>query len=129
MPLTHSDSIEVKLVKGKGRGVFALKPIAKGEVVERVPVLVFAAEENDENPVLGHYVFAWGRGTVALALGYGSLYNHSYRPNCRYDDVGRQTKVFTAIRDIKEGEELTINYHGSPERNDPVEFEVVENDD
>ena len=128
MALMHSDSIEVKLVKGKGRGVFALRPIAKDEVVERVPVLVFSAEENETNPVLGHYVFAWGRGTVALALGYGSLYNHSYRPNCRYDDVGRQTKVFTAIRDIEIGEELTINYHGSPEADSPVEFDVVEND-
>ena len=128
MSLTHSGSIEVKLVKGKGRGVFALRPIAKGEVVERVPVIVFSAQDNEANPVLGHYVFAWGRGTVALALGYGSLYNHSYSPNCRYDDIGRQTKVFTALRDIAVGEELTINYHGSPEINAPVEFDVIENE-
>jgi len=46
---------------------------------------------------------------VALALGYRSLYNHSFRPNARYDDVGPLTKDFTALRDIQPGEEITVN--------------------
>ena len=51
---------------------------------------------------------------MALALGHGSLYNHSFRPNARYDDVGPQTKEFTAMRDIAPGQEITVNYNGEP---------------
>lgn len=130
MALTHSGLIEVKRSKGKGRGVFARRPIKEGDVIERVPVLVLP--DGDENEVdtwqgIAGYCFVWGKGTVALALGYGSLYNHSYRPNARYDDVGRMTKVFTALRDIEPGEEITINYNGDPDDRTPVGFDVKEN--
>src|SRR5512142_3056443 len=100
MAFTQSEAIEVKRVKGKGRGVFARRPIRKGEVIERVPVLVLPIEEIRNLSSwtgLAGYCVLWGRGTVALALGYGSLYNHSYRPNARYDDEAWQTKVFTAL--------------------------------
>ena len=129
MALRQSDSIEVKRVKGKGRGVFACRPIRKGEVIERVPVLVLPAAEVEEDAGwegLVGYCFVWGRGTLALALGYGSLYNHSYRPNARYEDEGRQTKLFRALRRIEPGEEITVNYNGDPDDPAPVGFTVVE---
>ncbi len=129
MALTHSDLIAVKRVKGKGRGVFARRAIREGEVIERVPVLVLRLEEiqdSDGWTGLAGYCFLWGEGTVALALGYGSLYNHSFDPNARYDDEGSQRKVYTAIRDIVAGEEITINYNGEPTDRSPVGFEVVE---
>jgi SET domain-containing protein len=62
---------------------------------------------------------------VAVALGYGSLYNHSYTPNARYDDESPQIKIFTAIREIAAGEEITINYNGEPSDESPVWFKVV----
>src|SRR5436305_320986 len=80
MPHTQSEVIEVKRVKGKGRGVFARRPIREGEVIERVPVIVLPVGEirtPDGWTTLGDYCFLWDRGTVAVALGYGSLYNHS----------------------------------------------------
>jgi uncharacterized protein len=126
MAFTHSDSIEVKRIKGKGRGVFARHPIRKGELIEKVPMLVLPVEQSEGGSVVSDYCFAWGRGTVALALGYGSLYNHSYKPNARYDDVGPQTKEFTALRDIQPGEEITVNYNGEPGSRKAVWFEVVE---
>lgn len=129
MAQTQSDIIEVKRVKGKGRGVFARQPIRAGAVIERVPVLVIPYGEDEWDSGLAPYYFAWGRGTVALALGYGSLYNHSYRPNARYDDIGQLTKVFTALRDIPPGEEITVNYNGDPSDRAAVAFEVVEEPD
>ncbi|MFN5799515.1 MAG: SET domain-containing protein-lysine N-methyltransferase, partial [Planctomyces sp.] len=54
------------------------------------------------------------------------LYNHSFTPNARYDDAGRQVKEFRALRDIQPGEEITINYNGTEDGTDPVEFDVVE---
>src|SRR3954466_229701 len=89
-------------------------------------MLVLPTGESRPGSVLSHYHFAWGKGTGALALGYGSLYNHSYRPNARYWDVGPQTKEFTALRDIEPGEEITVNYNAEPDDTTEVWFEVVE---
>jgi uncharacterized protein len=117
MALRHSDVIEVKRAKGKGRGVFARRLIRQGEVIERVPVLLRTSEEVKEPERwtgLALYCFEWGEGMLALALGYNSLYNHSYQPNARFDDQGGQTMVFTAIRDITPGEEIVVNYNAKP---------------
>ncbi len=130
MGLIHSEMIEVKLVKGKGRGVFARRAILEGEIIERVPVVVLPVADikNAEGWVgLAGYCFYWGDGKAALALGYGSLYNHSFLPNARYDDIGRLTKVFSALRDIKAGEEITVNYNGDPNDKQAMGFQVVEN--
>ncbi|MFN9233217.1 MAG: SET domain-containing protein, partial [Planctomyces sp.] len=129
MKLTASTRLEIKRVKGKGRGVFARQLIPAGTVFEKVPLLVIPAKEVlecEHGSFLSQYVFEYGRGTVALALGFGSLYNHSFTPNARYDDAGRQVKEFRALRDIQPGEEITINYNGTEDGTDPVEFDVVE---
>jgi uncharacterized protein len=129
MGFTQTDAIEVKQIKGKGRGVFARRFIYDGEVIERVPVLVLPvgeARSASELTPMSDYCFDWGRGTVAVALGYGSLYNHSYQPNARYDDEKGQIKVFMAIRDISLGEEIVVNYNGEPGDQSPVWFKVQE---
>lgn len=130
MPIEQTSLIEIRWTATKGRGVFAREFIPAGTVFERAPVLVMPAGEvlgTEDDTVLSHYLFEWGKGTVALALGYGSLYNHSYSPNARYEDEGRQVKLYIAVRDIQAGEEVTINYNGSAEASDPVWFDVVEN--
>ncbi len=127
MVLSHSELIFVKRVKGKGRGVFARQAIAEGTVIERVPVLLARLEQMNDSigcSLLGRYCFLRNRATVALALGYGSLYNHSYAPNARYDEQAGALMVFTSIRAIFPGEEITINYNGDPEDQSPVGFEV-----
>ncbi len=127
MAIRHCDAVEVKRARGKGRGVFARRPILRGEVFETCPMLVLPAGSiEDFSAGFGPYVFEWGEGRLALALGYGSLYNHSYRPNARYDDVGPQSQAFTALRDIVAGEEITVNYNGDPCRKTKVWFDVVE---
>jgi SET domain-containing protein len=129
MVFQHSDAVEIKRIKGKGRGVFARRSILKGEVIERVPVLVMTEDEYAQGlsqTPLKDYCFGWGIDQVALALGYGSLYNHSYRPNARYEDVGPATKAFVALRAIAPGEEITVNYNGKPRSRAKVWFDVVE---
>jgi uncharacterized protein len=61
---------------------------------------------------------------VAVVLGYGSLYNHSYKPNAYYRDRRNRVKEFIALRDIAAGEEITINYNGSPHDPSDVGFEA-----
>jgi uncharacterized protein len=130
MAFQQSDAIEVKRARGKGRGVYARRLIRKGEVIERVPVIVMSLDEYAKGAaetVLKDYCFHWGKDKVALALGYGSLYNHSFKPNARYDDVGPLTKQFTALRDIRPGEEISVNYNGEPRSRAKVWFDVLEN--
>jgi len=132
MAFAQSDAVEVKRAPGKGRGVFARRAIRKGEVFERVPILFLTREEyakGVDGTILGSYCFAWEGDRVALALGYGSIYNHSYRPNARYDDIGDRAKEFTALRAIEPGEEITINYNGKPRSRAKVWFDVVEPDE
>lgn len=121
--------IKVKKVPGKNRGAFAARSFAKGDFIEQAPVIVIPAEEwkQMESTVLYNYVYAWGDDgeEAALPLGYGSIYNHSYTPNARYERKEEQQSVFFyAIKDIAEGEEVTINYNGIPECKDPVWFSV-----
>ena len=127
MAFSTTTSIRVKQVPGKGLGVFAVCDIAAEELIERCPVLVMSKSEVwQADSLLSRYVFSWGKGKVALALGYGSLYNHSFCPNAYYQDRGRRCKQFRALRDIAAGEEVTINYNGLDDAESPVGFEVIE---
>ncbi len=127
MPIVHSDLIEVRRSGKKGRGVFARKAIRKGAIIERVPMILLPIGEvfsDGPRTTLADYVFKWGEDTVAVALGYGSLYNHSYQPNASYDSAGSRTQVFWAVRDIEVGEEITVNYNGAPSSRRRVGFPV-----
>jgi SET domain-containing protein len=113
--------LRVAPTAGKGRGVYATRAFARGERVEAVPVLLLRPDEQDrlDGTVLDSYVFAW-RDTVAIALGFGSIYNHSWDPNLEYQKRFDQGVIeFVAIRDIAAGDELTTNYTASrPDRPD-----------
>lgn len=108
----------------RGRGVVADRPIEPGELIERSPVLVIPASDRiaSDGTIVFTYVFMWENGTVeedlykhegraAIALGYTSLLNHSYTPNCEFvrhiDDL---LIDLVALRPIEQGEELTIDY-------------------
>jgi len=126
--MEHSDLVCVKRVKGKGRGVFARKPIKEGAVIEVVPVVLVPFADfdgGDDNPNLAKVFYHWNRTHVAVTLGYGSLYNHSYKPNARYRQQ-YMSMAYVALRDIAVGEEITVNYNGDPESKAPMGFDVVE---
>jgi SET domain-containing protein len=135
----QSDLIEVRRAENRGkggRGVFALRDIPARMIIECVPVILIPTNqvfgdpgEPSPSPAISWYVFDWTgitkRDYVALALGYGSIYNHSYTPNARYHRVPPDFLEFVALRDIHAGEEILINYHGEPEDHRPVGFEVT----
>lgn len=126
--MEHSELVCVKKSPGKGRGVFARRPIRAGQTIERVPVFLIPLKEiagGRKNPELAHYFYLWNRTHVALTLGYGSLYNHSYKPNAQYRH-GQMAMTYYALRDIAEGEEITVNYNGDPEDRSPMIFSVVD---
>lgn len=116
-PLTSSSSVVVRSTpyteEAVARGVFAARDIARGTLIERSHCLMFTAEEHVHamRTVLQHYTFCAGGGVHFLALGIGSLFNHSDPPNVEYRvHRSEQTISFQACRDIKCGEELCIFY-------------------
>lgn len=115
---------------GRGRGVFAKAWIAAGTVFETAPVIVLPPEEwvYAERTKLFDYCYDW-QGGAALALGAGSLFNHSYTPNAVYTkNYDQQMIEYTALCDIAPGEEILINYNGRPDDADPLWFAVREPD-
>lgn len=123
--------LEVREAGARGRGVFALEAISAGSLIESADVIPVPRAEMEaiEACILADYYFRWGKDERegAIALGYGSLYNHSYSPNARYvKHYGRRSIDFIALRDIAAGEEIRTNYNGEPDSKKRVWFEVSE---
>ena len=122
--------LRVVTIEGKGRGVVAGRRFEAGERIERVPVIVVPAEQRPmlEKTALFDYRFAWGEreDAAAIALGLGSLYNHSFSPNAKFWRFYEEREIeFTSLRAIEAGEEITVNYNGLPEDASPVWFPAV----
>jgi SET domain-containing protein len=129
----QSNLIEARRVDNRGRGgrgVFAAVEIAAETIIERVPVILIPRGQvfgdsltATRSARISWYVFGrknlTNRDYVAIALGYGSLYNHSFEPNARYAPI-----IPDLIRNISAGEETLINYNGDPANLTPVEFDV-----
>ena len=117
----------------KGRGVFAARDFAEGEIVEIAPALVLAQGRRGLSLELRRRTFAWGRllgvddGSEAIVWGYGSLYNHDNPANMSYSPRAADgCMVFRAVRPIHKDTELTINYNtlgGGPVSDDDNWFE------
>jgi SET domain-containing protein len=127
-PLTIDSSqrlpLRIKVMGQRGRGVVAATQIHKGDLIERSPVLIIPASDRaaTDATVVFTYVFMWEHNTVeedlyqhqgraAIALGYTSLLNHSYTPNCEFvRHIDELVIDLVALRDIEAGEELTVDY-------------------
>lgn len=113
--------------ENKGRGVFTSVDIYEGDVIEVCNIIKIPKRELPiiHKSVLHDYYFLWGNDLedCAIALGYGSLYNHELHPNANFIlDIENETIDIEAIKDIKAGEEITLNYHGEAGNEDEVWF-------
>ncbi len=97
----------------KGRGVFALRAIRKGEVIGVFDGEVYDAEFEDWTPNILNYVIQIGHDLWRDSTGLAKYLNHSCEPNCGFR--GRFKVV--AMRDIEVGEELTWDYEMSEMNN------------
>jgi SET domain-containing protein len=116
----------------KGRGIFAKKALKADMVIETAPVIIMTHEDRQllDQTLLHDYIFEWqpdGADMCCMALGWIPLYNHSYTSNCEYFmNYDNQTMFVQTVRDIKAGEELTINYNGTWNNEAKVWFDVAE---
>ena len=111
--------------------MFARVDIKKGEIIERCPVIEIPKHDASGESILVTYIYYLGKNKKRpmLALGFGSLYNHSYQPNAVYkENFKEKTIEFIAIQNIKKGEEITVNYsQGNNKDTNPLWFEVSGN--
>lgn len=122
-------SLFIAPVPDKGRGVYTAEDLAKDTVVEVSPVIVMTKDERIllDKTTLHDYIFEWGpqRNHCCVALGYVSVYNHSYSSNCVYEmDYDYDTITIKTVRSVGAGEELTINYNGTWNNKKKVWFDV-----
>lgn len=115
----------------RGRGVFATKDYDFDDIIEICPIIIFDNNQIDhlDKTEFYNYYFAWNpeKKQAAVALGYGSLYNHSYNPNAVYKkDYESDTIVIMCYKPIRKGEEITINYNCDPLCKDNLWFKVIE---
>ncbi len=116
----------------EGRGVFCSKFIQAGEIIEICPVIVLPKKELAliNQTKLYDYYFLWGENdeSIAIILGFGSLYNHSYSPNAEYfPDPENDSLDIYAYKDILPGEEILVNYNGDPDSQAKVWFDQEKN--
>ena len=108
----------IRKTKKMGNGVFTSEPIQAHTIVEVSPVVVMSQSDRMllDRTLLHDYIFEWGgkKKQCCMALGYIPLYNHSYNSNCEYEmEYDKKVISVRAVKDIKEGEELFINYNGN----------------
>ncbi len=102
--------VENSKIPGAKYGVFSKAFIPAGSRVEVARALQMSNRciFQKEN-VLADYVFNFGDDTCLLAFGFGSLYNHSDKPQVSYS-VTEDKIYYTAVKDIYPGDEVFVSY-------------------
>ena len=115
----------------KGRAVYCLHDIAEGSLIEICPVIVVPPKDTlaIHNSILHDYYFMWDMEakSSAIALGYGSLYNHSDQPNAEFliDRTTTEIKIM-AIQDVTAGTEITLDYIAAKDEGISLWFDPVQ---
>ena len=113
-----------------GYGCFAKKEIKSGEMIEECSaILLDTTTKSNKDWVVTQYMFTWPcdhqdpicnehGATFFIPTGNALLYNHSDTPNSYWIYDRSMKRIFlSALRDIKENEELTWYYgHGYAKR-------------
>ena len=106
-------NVEVRDSKIKGKGVFATRPIMKGEVILRIDDSVVI---RPDDPVLSKLIGSepdpcdyLPDGTVILMQSPERYINHGCDPNVYTYTLGKD-RFLLAMRDIAVGEELLFDY-------------------
>ena len=96
----------VKRTRKLGRGVFAKKPIRRGELIAAFDGPTFDGDFDEWTDDLRNHAIQIGPEKWRDSKGIARLLNHSCDPNCGIKGVNR----IVAMRDIAPGEQLTWDY-------------------
>ncbi|KAG0268442.1 hypothetical protein BGZ95_002461 [Linnemannia exigua] len=111
--LFNQSTLQIQDCGAKGRGVVTTVAIPARTIIDISPILLFPSEEYSTHgryTQLDHYTYRW-KGGMALALGLGSMFNHSNSPNVGFQrDIDSGLIKYSTLREIHAGEELCISY-------------------
>jgi len=119
MKLWHMLSQErIRLARSKihGLGVFANKNFRTGQTVEVCPCIIVSDAELADQTELSNYAHFMEHKKdeyAIVTLGFGSLYNHSNKPNAEWEELEKEDRIFIVMKTIKPirvDEEITIYY-------------------
>jgi uncharacterized protein len=104
----------VRNTKTMGRGVYAISPVAKDELIGVFPTVLIDAAQRPalENTVISQFWFL-GERDAALVMGFPELINHSDTANVGHkfrQSATGEVAEFRALRAIQEGEQLFLDY-------------------
>lgn len=131
LPASDKVYIGKSRILDAGRGVFARRDITKEELIEKCPIIEIPEHDlsNLRESILVTYFFYFGKNKERLfiALGFGSIYNHAYKPNAKYKIKHAERIIdFIALKDIKKDDEITFNYsYGNSKNESPLWFEPI----
>jgi SET domain-containing protein len=107
--------IIIKKTKNMGKGLFAIKPIKKGELIsDWTKGKVYIAEKAGKLPKkIRNHAIQFDEHKWIDTEDIGRYINHSCEPNC-----GLKGKFkIVSIRNIKKGEQLTYDYEMTEDSN------------
>jgi SET domain-containing protein len=97
-----------------GLGLFATKPIKKGEKIIRYFGPILDSKKEDEDAIENKYLFELNnRWTIdgSVRENVARYINHSCKPNAESDVKPRKRKIIIrAIKDIEPGDEINYDY-------------------
>lgn len=109
--------LHIKETSNFGRGLYANRLIDKGTLIEISPLIVLSKHDVKiaKETILNEYWYLYDEKQCALALGYGSLFNHHHNPNISYKiDKKSNSILFTANTQIIKNQQLFIDYGYKP---------------
>ena len=97
-----------------GLGLFATKPIKKGDKIIRYFGPILDSKKKEEDAIENKYLFELtNRWTIdgSIRANFARYINHACKPNAESDVRPRKRKVFIrAIKNIEPGEEINYDY-------------------
>lgn len=111
--MTRSYCMTVRIAKSPvhGRGMFATGRISRGTVLDRGYTVAFDDVAGERAEIVDRYAFDYDGKRRCVVLGIASLCNHTLDANAEIEiDEERGTYRLIALRSIKRGEEIFIDY-------------------
>jgi len=104
----NSDCSAVKFIGETGWGRIATKDIPKDKIIARIGGFWVSKEERAEYPDYDYFLYVEGQYYFQGGLHprLNGSHNHSCDPNAYIEDY----MMSRALRDIKKGEEITVDY-------------------
>ncbi len=113
--MLHVPGLYITETERKGRGVFTIQPLQKGDLIELCPIIILPPQDRShiDKTFLYHYYFLSPKQEVCIVLGYGFIYNHSSKPNAEivFDTQNQKVEIH-CIEAIDKCSEILINYTG-----------------